>query len=143
MKRGFLLSCAERRQRGLQHWQGEVDMYPFLLTVIAVVFASPASALGLEWDEPADLTGIAGYNVYCTPADGSPTIPEKYDAGMANEIEISGVERGRMYDCWATSYGADGATESAQSNHVFPVIPTAAPSGLRIQIIINVALPGE
>jgi hypothetical protein len=101
--------------------------------LILLLLPATLSGVTLQWDAPADTTGIIGYRLYWGTTSG--TYNNVRDVGMLLQATVDDAvyPGGTTLYFVARSYSADN-TESANSNQVTFVKPTQPPTNLRFML---------
>ena len=120
------------------------NMKVYLLTMVALVFSCPVTAVTLQWDLPVDIASIEGYEVHY--GDSSMQYTEIVDVpGTATNIAIAPDPAvGQTLYYAVRSRNADASLVSTFSNEVSLTIPadvTLAPPGNLIIIPSPVDTP--
>ena len=99
------------------------------LFCVVSLWVSAACAVTLQWNVPADLAGIDGYEIHYGESSGAYTLQQDAPGATTNTAIVTNPPLGDTYYYAARSRSADGSLVSAFSNEVVlaqgPAVPDA------------------
>jgi hypothetical protein len=111
-------------------------LYAALL--ISLPLSVSAATATLKWNPPADLTGIAGYELRYGTAAGARTKVVDVPGATVNTVSVADLPNGTTYYFAVRSRDANKTVFSDDSNEVSLKVGLPPPTGLSVSVSLTV-----